>query len=133
MEHFKYTLQRSSHSDLDKDILKIIFLWALREESSELSNIVGKGDISKEYFDIICELCIQCSRGVARNKQGIRTFKALRGGMTKEEIGNLLDNLKSDILSTLSSQMDTLQAKQKHMESEKIWLFFAYGVERNNR
>ena len=26
VEHFKYTLQRSSHSNLDKDILKIILL-----------------------------------------------------------------------------------------------------------
>jgi len=26
VEHFKYTLQRSNHNDLDRDILKIIFL-----------------------------------------------------------------------------------------------------------
>lgn len=107
VERFKYTLQRSGHSDLDKDIQKIIFLRALREKYLELLNIVGKGDISKEDFDTICELCIQCSRGAARNKQGIQTFEASSGGITKAEIGNLLDNLKTDILSTLSSQMDT--------------------------
>lgn len=71
VERFKYTLQRSCHSNLDKDILKIILLWAFREDSLELLNIVGKGDISKDDFDTICELCIQCLRGVARNKQGI--------------------------------------------------------------
>lgn len=42
VEHFKYTLQKSGHSDLNKDILKIIFLRALREEYFELLNIVGK-------------------------------------------------------------------------------------------
>jgi len=71
VERFKYTLQRSSHSYLHKDILKIICLRALREESLELLNIEGKGDISKEDVDTIYELYIQCSRGAARNKQGI--------------------------------------------------------------
>ena len=68
----------------------------------ELLNIVGKGDISKEEFGIICELCIQCSRGVVRNKQGIQLTKVFGGGVTKAEIGNLLDILRIDILSTLS-------------------------------
>lgn len=71
VECFKYNLQRSGYSDLDKDILKIIFLWALREESLELLNVVGKGDISKEEFDTIYELCIKCSHGATRHKQGI--------------------------------------------------------------
>lgn len=71
MECFKYSLQRSSHSDLDKDILKLIFLWVLREESLEIVNVVGKGDISKEYFDTICVLYTKCSHGAARHRQGI--------------------------------------------------------------
>ena len=70
VEHFQYNLQSSSHSDLDKDILKIFFLWALREESLEPLNVVEKGDISKDDFDTICELCINCSHGVARQRQG---------------------------------------------------------------
>ena len=53
MECFKYSLHRSGHSDLDKDILKIIFLWALMNEYLELLDVVGKGDISKENFDTI--------------------------------------------------------------------------------
>jgi hypothetical protein len=54
MGRFKYTLQRSGHSDLDKEILKIILLRYFREDSMELMNIVGKGDISKERFEGIC-------------------------------------------------------------------------------
>ena len=68
VEVFKYTLQRSGHSTLDKDILKIILLRAFRENSLELLNIVGKGDISNDDFNTICVLCIQCSRGVGRKK-----------------------------------------------------------------
>jgi len=31
VERFEYTLQRSGHSHLDKDILKIILLWAFEK------------------------------------------------------------------------------------------------------
>ena len=92
---------RSGHSDLDKDILKIIILKALREDSLQLLNIVGKGDISKENFETICDYCIKCSRGAPRGGQGIWSLKTSRGGVTNENIGNLLDNLRVDILSML--------------------------------
>ena len=94
---------RANHNhapNLDKDILKIILLWAFQEDSLELLNIVGKGDILKEDFDTIYDLCIQCSRGIARNKWGIRSTKVSGRGVTKAEIGNLLDSLRTDILST---------------------------------
>jgi hypothetical protein len=52
----------------------------------ELLNIVGKGEISKESFKGICELCSQCSRGLARNKQGIHSVKGSGRGVTKIEI-----------------------------------------------
>jgi len=56
VEHFQYSLERSVHIDLDKNILNIIFLKELRKESVERLNVVGKGDISKEEFDTISEL-----------------------------------------------------------------------------
>ena len=90
----------------------------------ELLNIVGKGDISKETFKGICDLCVQCSRGLARNRLGIRSAKGSGGGVTKEEIGNLLYNLRTDILSTLSTQMDTLQVKKKHQELDRTMAIF---------
>jgi hypothetical protein len=111
VEWFKYTLQRSGHSELDKEILKIILLRSFREDSMELLNIVGKGDISKESFEGICELCIQFSRGLARNRQGIHSKKGSGGGVMKAQIGNLLNNLRTYILSTLLAHMDTLQVK----------------------
>ena len=85
VERFKYSLQRSGHSDLDKDILKIFFLRSLREESLELLNLVGKEDISKEEFETIYKLCIKCSRGATRHRQGIQTLKTSSSGVTKEK------------------------------------------------
>jgi hypothetical protein len=40
------------------------------------------------------------------------------GGVTRAEVGNLLENFKTDILSTLTTQLDVLQAKQKQAEEE---------------
>jgi len=103
---------------------KLFFYGPLREDSLDMLNIVGKGNISKEDFDSIWDLCIQCSRGVSRNKHKIWTSKTSSGGITKVEIGNLLDNLKTDILSTLSSEMDTFQEKQNKMELERNMAIF---------
>ena len=43
VEHFKYSLQRLSHSDMEKGILNIILLRELREESLEVFNVLGNG------------------------------------------------------------------------------------------
>jgi hypothetical protein len=69
VERFKYTLQRSGHSDLDKEILKIILLRYFHEESMELFNIMGKGDIYKERFEGICKLCISAQGGLQETKK----------------------------------------------------------------
>jgi hypothetical protein len=87
-------------------------------------NMLGKGDISKEPYDVIVNLCKRCSRGAARNKLNSRdtTFsrvqKSANGGATRAEIGNLLEDFKTEMLSSFASQMDTLQIKKKHAEVE---------------
>jgi len=50
----------------------------------------------------------------------------------KAKIGNLLDNLRSDILSTLSTQMDTLQVKQKNMKLEKNMVIFCLNCKKKH-
>lgn len=98
----------------------------------ELLNIVGKGDISKENFEDIRKLCIQCSRGLARNMQGVCLVKGSGGGVTKAEIRNLLDNLRTYILSTLLAQMDTLQVKQKKLELDRTMEIFCPKCRKNH-
>lgn len=107
-----------------KDILKIILLRELREDSLQLLKIVGKGDISKQNIETICDYCIKCSKGATISGQGIWSLNTFDGWVRKAEIRNLLDNLRTNILSTLSAQMDTLQEKLKHMELEKSMAIF---------
>jgi hypothetical protein len=81
-------------------------------------NLMGKGDSYQETYDDIILLCIRCSRGSSRTRSGMRTpltrnSNITSGGVTRDEVGNLLENFKTDILSTLTTQLDVLQAKQK--------------------
>jgi hypothetical protein len=38
-------------------------------------------------------------------------------GVTRDEVGNLLENFKTNIMSTLTTQLDVLQAKQEENRS----------------
>ena len=51
---------------MGKDVLKIILLHGIREDFLDMLNLLGKGDISKESFEEIVDLCRRCSRGSSR-------------------------------------------------------------------
>ena len=53
-----------------------------------------------------------------------RDNKISREGVTQAEIGNLLENFKTDILGTLTSQLDIMQEKHKQAEVEKNLAIF---------
>ena len=119
VERLQYNLQRSSHPNVSKDILKTILLKGVRDDCLDMLNMLGKGDISKESYDEIVNLCKRCSRGASRNRSNSRdtTFsrvqKSSSGGATRVEIGNLLEGFKNEMLSSFSSQIDTLQIQKK--------------------
>ena len=77
---------------------------------------MGTGDVSQLTFEEIFNLCKKYSRSKVKNGKGIRDTrinKSASGGVTRVELGNLLENFKTDILSTLSSQLDTIKTKKK--------------------
>jgi len=95
----------------------------------ETLNIMGKGDIYQENFADIIDLCIRSSRGSTilkptEHDQFVRDNKISTEGVTRAEIGNLLDIFKTDILGTLITQFDVMQAKQKQMEAEQNLAIF---------
>jgi hypothetical protein len=119
VERIQYNLQRSNHPNVSKDILKTILLKGVRDDCLDMLNMLGKGDISKESYDEIVNLCKRCSRGASRNRSNGRdtTFsrvqKSASGGETRAEIGNLLEGFKTKMLSSFASQIDTLQIQKK--------------------
>ena len=84
-------------------------------------NLMGVGDISFLPFDQISELCRKYSRGKAKARKDSReslskVSKFASGSVTRVELCNLLENFKTDLLSTLSFQFDTLKAKKNEEE-----------------
>jgi hypothetical protein len=74
---------------VSKDILKTILLKGVRDDYLDMLNILGKGDISKESYEYIVNLCKRCSRGTTRNKPVTkdttfsRVHKSANGGATR--------------------------------------------------
>jgi hypothetical protein len=130
VERLQYNLQRSSHPNVSKYIIKIILLKGVRDDCLDMLNMLGKGDISKESYDQIVNLCKICSIGAARNRSNSRdtTFsrvqKSASGGATRAEIGNLLEDFKTEMLSSFASQIDTLQIMKKKDKAEAALSIF---------
>ena len=96
------------------DVLKIILLRGIRDDCLDMLNLLGKGDISKESFENIIELCKRYSRGSSRNNKRDKqdklecdvfdiTQNSSNGGATQAEIGNILENFKTEMMSSISS------------------------------
>ena len=113
-------------NQLEKETKRTIFHRAIRPEYLEVLNLMGAGDVSKLSYDDVCELCRRYSRGNSKVGGGSRDtssrlVKLVVGAeVTQDEIGNLFENFKTDILSTLSSQLDVLQAKKKQEKQDEL-------------
>ena len=122
---FQYNLQRFPYASLPlpDNVLKIALIRGMKEQWIETLNIMGKGDIYQENFADIIDLCIRSLRGSTRLKPAehdrfVRDNRIFAEGVTRAEIGNLLENFKTDILGMLTTQLDIMQAKQKQAEAE---------------
>lgn len=131
VERFQYNLQKSPYASLPlpDNVLKTTLIRGMKEQWIETLNIMGKGDIYQENFVDIIDLCIKSSRGVTRLKptehdRFTRDNKIFAEGVTRAAIGNLLENFKTDILGTLTTQLDIMQAKQKQAKAEQNLAIF---------
>ena len=87
--------------------------------------------ISHKPFIEICDMCRNYLRSRVKNGKGVqdpysRNSKGFSsGGVTRMEIGNMLENFKIDILSKIGSQLDTLNInKKQEEENDAMCIFF---------
>src|SRR5690606_28334457 len=119
-------MQRSKMNQLSKYNKRTIFLRAIKLEYLEIMNLMGGGDISKLGYDEVCEICRRYSRGNSKVGGEIRDtvsrlVRSVVGAkVTRAEMGKLFENFKTDILSTLSSQLDVLQVKKTQENQEEL-------------
>ena len=113
VECFQYNLQRYPYANLPVNVLKTTMIKGMKDQWVETLNIMGKDDIYQEYYDNIINICIRCSRGSTRLKPArrdvvTRDSKALGGSITRVKISNLLEDFKTNILGTLTTQLDIM-------------------------
>ena len=105
LEIFLYNYQKFKQR-LNDNTVRTIFLRGIQEEYIDVFNLTSVGDISQLTFEEISNLYKKYSQSKAKNGKGIRDTrinKSTLRGVTRVELGNLLENFKTYILSTLSS------------------------------
>ena len=119
VEILMYNVKMSGQMTIWRDVLKIIMLKGIRWDYLYILNMLGKVDISKEPLHHIVDLCLWHSRGSSRTStlrdQDIfsQEQKLVDRGATWENIGNLLENFKMDMMNSMYSQLDVMREKQK--------------------
>ena len=110
VERFLYILQKSRYTNLQEDAIKNVFLRGILDKYVETLNLMAVCDVSHKPFLEIYELCKTYSRSRVKTGKNIvrdpfsRTSKvAYSSAVTRVELGNLLENFKTNLLSTISS------------------------------
>jgi hypothetical protein len=130
LERFIFTLQKSKYTDLQEEAIKTLFLKGVLEEYIDTLNLMAAGDIYQKNFETICELCRAYSRSRGKAAKSVResvnrnTKTSTSGGVTRVELGNLLENFKTDLLGTIGSQLDTLKIRKKQEEENHVLSIF---------
>ena len=122
LERFSYNLQKSKYNSLTPEMIRTIFLKGIREEYLDILNVMGKGDISYLPFDEIQDLCQKYSRGKARTgKRDITTkvTKSANSGISRAALGNLLEYFKTDLLSTLGTQVEVSKTNKRQEQQDQ--------------
>ena len=69
VERLLYNFQRVGQTNMGLYVLKLILLCGIRDDCLDMLNLLGNGDISKESFEKIVELCKRYSRGSFGNNK----------------------------------------------------------------
>ena len=132
LESFNYVLHNSKYNDLREDAIWKLFLRGISEDLVETLNLMTSGDISHKTFAQICETCINYSRSrgkIGRNiwepyNRNTKGNTSSSGRVTRIELGNLLENFKTDRLGAMGSQLDALQSNKGQEEDRASMSIF---------
>ena len=111
LERFIYTLHKSKYNDLREDAVHTLFLKGISKDLLESLNLMAARNISHKNFAQIDDMCKNYSSswgGVAKIFQdpfsrNVRGNGPSSSGFTRVELGNLLENFKTDILGEMGS------------------------------
>jgi hypothetical protein len=137
LERFLYNYQKTKQFSLDIGTIRTVFLKGVRDNCIEVLNLMSFGDIYQKPFADIAEYFKRYPRSQAKTGKSIRDptnriAKPTSEGVTRIELGNLLENFKTYILHTISSQLDTMQIKRKQEEEKDRLAIFCHQFRRKH-
>ena len=124
-EMFRMKYKRANYT-LDPDSLKLILLRGINEEMIETLNMLSGGYIYQQPYETIKTIFWNHSmafRKKGRDRQSTSNTPSY-STFIKHDIGNMLEDFKSDMLHTFALQMDTMQVKRKQEEEERALAIF---------
>ena len=124
-EIFRMTIGQA-RCTLDPESLKLVLLRGVREDILDILHLLAGGDIYQiPYEDIktIFRNHSKATRKKGRSSQPMANTSSSNSSI-KGEIGNILEDFKSEILQTLTLQMDTMNIKRKQEEAERALAIF---------
>ena len=133
-ERFQLSYKRS-RCTLDLESLKLVFLRGVREDILDSINLLSGGDIYKLPYEHIKIVFRNCSREARKNCRGSKHMVNISSSKIsiKGEIGNMLENFKSEMLQSLSLQMDIMYIKRKQEEAQRLAIFYPRRTRKHPR
>jgi hypothetical protein len=115
-ERFQLSYKRAHNCIMDEDSLKLVLHKGVKEDVMGKLNLLSNGDIYQMDYDDIKQIFknhFKSSRKKGRNGKGMVSQSSNPAIHIKNELGGLLEYMKTNILHSLAMEMDTLQIKKK--------------------
>ena len=111
---------------LDLESLKLVLLRGVREDLLDTLNFLVGGDIYKLPYEDIKTVFRNHSRAARKKGRGSQPMASTSSSNSsiKGDIGNTLEDFKSEMMQTLALQLDTMNIKRKQEESERALAIF---------
>jgi len=117
---------KGARCTLDLESLKLVLLRGVREDLLGNLHLLTGGDIYQLPYEDIKTIFINHSRATKKKGWGSQPIaNTLSSNLSiKGEIGNMLEDFKSEMLQTLALQMDTMNIKRQQEEAERALAIF---------
>lgn len=98
----------------------------ITENLLDTLHLLAGGDIYQLSYEDIKTVFKNHSRAAKKRGMGSQPTASTSSSNSsiKGELGNTLEDFKSEMLQTLAMQMDTLHIKRKQEEAERAWPYF---------
>ena len=120
-ERFQLSYKRA-RCTLDPESLKLVLLREVREDILDTVHMIAGGDVYQLPYEDIRIVFRSYSRSSRKKGRGSQPMTSTSSSnlSIKGEIGNMLEDFKSDMMQTLALQLDTMNIKRTRGNRERF-------------